>query len=260
MQAIFAYNHCHSSKLYDADAVNENEPENSINAIAWVASPFKEKFAIPRQPNLAPSVVSQIIVPKPYGTVEAFSGLEEFSHIWLLFRFHQNLTKGWKPQVRPPRLGGNQKMGVFATRSSFRPNALGLSVVPLLEIKCLSDKVTLLVNGLDLVDGTPIYDIKPYIPYVDAIPDASSGFAPDAPDVIDVLFKPEALRQLKTLSNEYRELETQLREVLSQDPRPAYRKQAKHDPHQYGTSFDSFNFRWQVIDNSIEVFEVNKTC
>lgn len=227
-----------------------------VTPIAIVKAPFKEKFAIPRQPNLTPSVISKIVVPLPFGTPEAFAGLEDFSHVWLLFRFHHNLEQGWKAQVRPPRLGGNQKKGVFATRSSFRPNGFGMSVVPLLDICHDSNQVVLSVSGLDLVDGTPIYDIKPYIPYVDAIPDANAGFAPEPPEVMKVVFTPIATSQLQALSAVYDALEHQVKEVLAQDPRPAYRKTAKHDPHQYGTRFAEFNFRWQVVNHKIEVFEV----
>ncbi|WP_338293600.1 tRNA (N6-threonylcarbamoyladenosine(37)-N6)-methyltransferase TrmO [Planctobacterium marinum] len=238
--------------------MKDGESENLISAIGQVKSPFKEKFAIPRQPNLTPSVISEVVVPLPFGTAEAFEGIEEFSHIWLLFRFHHNLQQGWKPQVRPPRLGGNQKKGVFATRSSFRPNGFGISVVPLVNVATTAQEVRLQVSGLDLADGTPIYDIKPYIAYVDAIPNAHSGFAPDAPQLMAVHFTTEALCKLKALSSDHKTIEVQVKEVLAQDPRPAYRKQAKQDAHQYGTSFDDFNFRWQVIDNKIEVFEVNK--
>ncbi len=227
-----------------------------IEPIGKVVSPFHEKFAVPRQPNLTPSVISQVVIDQPYGVPEAFAGIEEFSHIWLLFRFHQNLQQGWRAQVRPPRLGGNKKLGVFATRSSFRPNGFGMSVVSLISVEVGSAQVTLNVSGLDLVDGTPIYDIKPYVPYVDSISDAQGGFASETPEIISVCFSETAQQQLEQFSTQPEQLRSQISEVLAQDPRPAYRKQAPEDPNQYGTHFNGLNFRWHVQHGSIEIFEI----
>lgn len=238
--------------------MSEKQTNTDIEPIGWVRAPFNEKFAVPRQPSLAPSVKSQIQVQPPYGVPEAFAGLEEFSHIWIWFRFHQNLDRGWKAQVRPPRLGGNKKIGVFATRSSFRPNGFGMSVVPLLGINAEKDGVILIVSGLDLVDGTPVYDIKPYVPYVDAIPEANGAFAGASPELITVRFSIEAETQLQTLCNNPQLLRAQVTEILAQDPRPAYRKQAKTDPNHYGTAFADMNFRWQVVEQEIVVTEVIK--
>lgn len=227
-----------------------------VEPIGKVVAPFTEKFAVPRQSNLTPSVLSQIIIHPPYGVPEAFAGIEEFSHIWLLFRFHQNLEQGWRAQVRPPRLGGNKKRGVFATRSSFRPNGFGMSVVPLISVESDAQQVVLNVSGLDLVNDTPVYDIKPYIPYADALPEARGGFADERPATLAVCVTPAAAQQLQQLSNNASALTQQVIEVLAQDPRPAYRKLADQDTNHYGTHFGGFNFRWHVQGDTIEIFEI----
>lgn len=229
-----------------------------IHAIGKVISPFHEKFAVPRQPGLTPSVISEIHVKEPYGTKQAFEGLEAFSHIWLIFSFHQNKEQGWKAQVRPPRLGGNEKLGVFATRSSFRPNGLGMSVVKLIDIRFNRASTVLSVTGLDVVDGTPVIDIKPYIAYTDAIADAGSGFAQAPPDTIEVVFTKQATGQLEKLSMEPELRQQQIAEALAQDPRPAYRKRKKQDDNEYGVGFAGMNFKWRLENHKIYVFAVTK--
>ena len=150
----------------------------SIHPIAHIHSEFPTKFGIPRQSGLAPSLRAEILFEPEYRVAEAVRGLEEFSHVWLIWQFSQAVRQGWSPTVRPPRLGGNKRMGVFATRSPFRPNNLGLSSVKLEEIRLDPQRgPVLLVSGADLLDGTPILDIKPYLPYVDSHPDAVGGFA-----------------------------------------------------------------------------------
>ena len=167
------------------------------NIIAYIHTDYNEKFGIPRQSGLAPSVQGRIVFQPEYRDPEAVRGLEGFSHIWLIWEFSENRGKAWSPTVRPPRLGGNRRMGVFATRSPFRPNPIGLSCVELSEVR-LDDPEgpVIVVQGPDLLDGTPILDIKPYIPYADSIPDASSGFLADASDLQVRVVIPEEVRTI----------------------------------------------------------------
>ena len=228
----------------------------SLEPIAVIHSPFREKFVTPRQPGLTPSVCARIDFFADFATPEAVRGLEGFSHLWLIFLFHQNWQKGWKPTVRPPRLGGNQRVGVYASRSPFRPNPLGLSAVRLLSINCDSGKVSLEVLGADLIDGTPILDIKPYIPYGDSIPAATGGFAEERPKTtLQVVFSDLARKQIGQYQNETPKLETMLRETLSLDPRPAYRHN-REDSKEYGVLFDGYNILWKVQDERLMVLEI----
>ncbi len=145
--------------------------------IGVIRSPYKEKFAVPRQPGLVKHGGGELHLVAPYNQADAVRGLESFSHLWILFVFHQTMEGGWRPTVRPPRLGGNARMGVFATRSTFRPNPIGMSLVELEGIRCQKDQVILELGSLDLVDGTPVVDIKPYLPFAEALPDASASYA-----------------------------------------------------------------------------------
>lgn len=218
----------------------------SLEPIAIIHSPFREKFATPRQPGLAPSICAEIIFSAGFATPEAVRGLEGFSHLWLIFLFHQNWKKGWQPTVRPPRLGGNQRVGVYASRSPFRPNPIGLSAVKLLSINCDGGHVSLQVQGADLIDGTPILDIKPYIPYGDSLPAATGGFAEETPGpTLQVEFSDLAQQQICQYQTETPELETMLQETLGLDPRPAYRHRGE-DSQEYGVLFDRYNIRWKV--------------
>lgn len=183
-----------------------------MDPVAYIHSPFADKFGVPRQGNLAPHVISEIVFEPNYRHEESVRGLESFSHLWIIWGFHCHGER-WSPTVRPPRLGGNSRLGVFATRSPFRPNALGLSVVRLLSI---GKGPVLRISGGDMVDGTPVYDIKPYIPYADSIPDAFAGYAEPSWTQLAVEI---ALPCLPPVSPEWLEA---LKEVLSQDPRPAY--------------------------------------
>ena len=185
-----------------------------MTPVAYVHSPFPEKFGIPRQGNLAPHVVSKVILEEPFRQGDCLRGLEAFSHIWLIWGFHRH-GEEWHATVRPPRLGGNERMGVFATRSPFRPNGLGLSVVRLLAVERGG---ILRISGADMVDGTPVYDIKPYVPYADAISDAVGGFTETPWHPLEVQL-PE---QLPSLADET--WQQALRETLAQDPRPAYQR------------------------------------
>ena len=229
----------------------------SLEPIAIIRSPFREKFITPRQPGLAPSVCARIDFFADFATPEAVRGLEGFSHLWLIFLFHQNWQKGWKPTVRPPRLGGNQRVGVYASRSPFRPNPLGLSAVRLLSINCDSGEVSLQVQGADLIDGTPILDIKPYIPYGDSIADATGGFADQPPQpTLQVEFTSIAREQLIQYQTDTPELEIMLRETLSLDPRPAYRHN-REDSQKYGVLFDRYNVCWYVVGEKVVVSRID---
>lgn len=169
-----------------------------INPIGFIQSPYKEKFAVPRQPRLAPSATSRIKLVGEANSPEAIRGIEQFSHLWLLFLFDQNLEAGWRPTVRPPRLGGNERIGVFASRATFRPNGIGMSAVELKGVIQEGNQTYLELGSVDLVDNTPIIDIKPYIPYSDSIPDALGGFADKEPDVLDVFLSIDAQKSLSS--------------------------------------------------------------
>ncbi len=228
----------------------------TIEPVAVIRSPFREKFATPRQPGLTPSLQASIEFIGPYADPNAISDLKQFSHIWLLFLFDQNWDKGWTARVRPPRLGGNKRVGVFATRSPFRPNPIGLSAVKLIDIDCRNDQLRLIVEGADLVDGTPIIDIKPYIPYSDSIPSAAGGFADGPPPLLEVCFTEDAQKQLLTHANPQL-FSQQIREVLSLDPRPAYRR-TSDDGQEYGVLLENFNIRWQVVGEQVLVTSLER--
>lgn len=219
-----------------------------MNYIAHVRNAFQEKFGIPRQSGLAPSVRSEIVFAEPYRNPDALRGLEGFSHLWLIWEFSAAKRESWSPTVRPPRLGGNERVGVFASRSPFRPNPIGLSCVRLEEIR--REEMVLVVSGADLMDGTPIFDIKPYLPYADAHPEALGGFAQHAPasglkvecpqELLS--FLPSALRQ-------------GLLESLAQDPRPSYQDDLERV---YGMAFGGFDIGFTVKDGCLTVCRIEK--
>lgn len=240
----------------------------SIEPIGFLKTCFPEKFGIPRQPLLAPSTTGLIQLLPPYNHKDCVEGLEQVSHLWLTFVFHQNIDKGWKPKVRPPRLGGNEKMGVFATRSSFRPNALGLSVVKLEKIIIDNDKVSLQVSGVDIVDDTPIVDIKPYVPYADKIDVAHNTFADNIPPIVTVKLSVSATE----FCEKYQKandvfLQKIIEEVLQQNPKPAYHKTVEQQ-REYGMRLLDCNIRWtysldassennnQAVGEVVEVLDV----
>ena len=215
-----------------------------IKPVAYYRGSFGSKFGIPRQSGLAPSLEGRIVFTEPYRVKEALRGLEGFGRIWLIWGFSANKeAKGeWQPTVRPPRLGGNTAMGVWATRSPFRPNPLGLSCVELVAV----DGLELVVKGADLMDGTPIYDIKPYIPYADAHPELASGFVTGAPEARLQVVIPEELPL------DHRERQA-LQEILALDPRPAY----QDTPDKvYGMIFEKRDVRFCVKDNVLTVIGV----
>ena len=222
-----------------------------LNIIAHIRSDFTSKFGIPRQSGLVDELEATIVFEPEYRNPDALRGLEEYSHLWILWQFSECIGKEWTPTVRPPRLGGNKRMGVFATRSPFRPNPIGLSCVKLLGIE-KSDKHghIIRVSGADLLDGTPIYDIKPYLPYVDSHPEASNGFALDEKEgSLDVKISDNIL---KIVTPEKR---TALKAVLAQDPRPGYQDIPERI---YGIDFAGFNIRFKVNENILTVIEIEK--
>ena len=228
----------------------------SFEQIGVIRSPYKEKFAVPRQPGLVKSCSGELHLLPPYNQADAVRGLEAFSHLWVLFVFHQTMEGGWRPTVRPPRLGGNARMGVFATRSTFRPNPIGMSLVELKGVRCHKDQVILQLGSLDLVDGTPVVDIKPYLPFAEALPDASASYAQQAPQAeMTVSFTPETQAQLFALEKRYPHLKAFICEVLAQDPRPAYRKEEEAGKT-YAVWLLDFNVRWRVIPSGFEVFSL----
>ncbi|MBL4910015.1 MAG: tRNA (N6-threonylcarbamoyladenosine(37)-N6)-methyltransferase TrmO [Alteromonadaceae bacterium] len=233
-----------NNKKIDNTKINNNSYQ--FNAIATIKSPYQEKFAIPRQPGLVSAAKGQIILQGKANNNELLRGIEQFSHLWLIFVFHGTLAQGWKPLVRPPRLGGNEKMGVLATRSTFRPNPIGMSVVKLDKITPNKQQIILHISGLDLLNGTPILDIKPYIPYSDALTTAQAGFAQQAPQtLLSVEFSTLAIKQLAELKQQHPELKLLIEQVLVQDPRPAY-KQEKVDDKVYGMTLYDLNIQWQM--------------
>ena len=221
----------------------------SIRVIARMKSDFSTKFGIPRQSGLVQELHSTIVFEPEFRNSDALRGMEDFSHLWIIWQFSEAVRSGWSPTVRPPRLGGNTRLGVFATRSPFRPNNLGLSCVKLIGLEHTQEYGTVIhVAGADLMDGTPIFDIKPYIPYADAHPEASGGFADTAGDfLLDVNF-PEHL--LAMLPEDKRDAAVG---VLSHDPRPSYQK----DPDRvYGLTFAGIDIRFTVSDKVLTVLEV----
>jgi len=218
----------------------------SLKPIAYIESDFKEKFATPRQPGLVPAAQGRVVLQAPFNQADAVQGLQEFSHIWLIFGFHATAQQGWKPKVRPPRLGGNAKLGVFATRSTFRPNPLGLSLVRLKKVSTQKE-ICLHVEGADLIHGTPVYDIKPYLPWVESQPYALSGFAVDDQTIdLPIQYAPQAVAALANESS----LQTLIEQVLRHDPRPAYQQ----DPQRvYGCHLQNVNVQWQVLADHILV-------
>ena len=224
--------------------------------ICVIRSPYKEKFAVPRQPGLVADGGGELHLLPPYNQADAVRGLEGFSHLWLLFVFHQTMEGSWRPTVRPPRLGGNARMGVFATRSTFRPNPIGMSLVELKGVRCHKDQVILQLGSLDLVDGTPVVDIKPYLPFAEALPDAVAGYAQSAPDAdMPVYFTAEVEHLLAKHNQRYPNIARFISQVLAQDPRPAYRK-GEDVGKTYAVALLDFNVRWRITEQGSEVFAV----
>lgn len=222
-----------------------------MEPIADLYSVFPEKFGIPRQSGQAPEARGEVVLRPAFARPEAVRGLEHCSHIWLLFLCHQ--AEGWRPTVRPPRLGGNTRLGVFASRSPFRPNPIGLSVVSLDGVET-DNGVRLQVSGVDMVDGTPILDIKPYLPWADAIPEAHGGVAARPPDRLPIRFSAGAERTLAGLPDGGR-LRRLIEQVLSLDPRPAYHD----DPDRaYVSDLAACSVEWRVDAQGVEVLTLKR--
>lgn len=219
-----------------------------MKVIAYIHTDFPEKFGIPRQSGLVPELKGMIVFEPEYRSPEAVKGLEGFNYIWLLWQFEGVTRQKWSATVKPPRLGGNKHVGVFATRSPFRPNPIGLSSVKLERIEMTEKGPVLHVSGVDLRDKTPIYDIKPYLPYADCHPNAKEGFAGEVKDYcLDVNFPKELLNRIP------QEKRDALIEVLKQDPRPSYHSDSER---KYGVAFAGFDVHFRVKDNVLEVFEI----
>jgi len=220
-----------------------------MKIIARIHSDFKEKFGIPRQSGLVPETRATIVFEPEYRNPDALRGIEGYSHLWLIWSFSRAQRDTWSPTVRPPRLGGNTRVGVFATRSPFRPNAVGLSCVTLENVQLHTpDGPVLIVGGADLLDGTPIYDIKPYLPYVDSHPEARGGFGAEKADYALQVHFPEELE--KRIAEDKRGA---LRGLLAGDPRPSY----QHDPERvYGVRYADYNVKFIVEDKLLTVVDI----
>ncbi|WP_075185393.1 tRNA (N6-threonylcarbamoyladenosine(37)-N6)-methyltransferase TrmO [Teredinibacter haidensis] len=212
--------------------------------IGIIHSCYKEKFGIPRQPGLVPSASGAIEIVAPYNNPAAFDGLDQCSHIWVQFVFHQSLQHEWRPKVRPPRLGGNKTLGVFATRSPVRPSPIGLSVVKLDSIN-LGNGVQLNISGGDFLDATPVLDIKPYVPYVDIVGEATNCIADAAPAMLPVRFTEEVIQLIVKTENPQL-LQQLIKEVLQQDPRPRYQK--TDSTRTYGMKLNCYDVRWRYLE------------
>lgn len=217
----------------------------NIEVIGHVRTCYGEKFGVPRQPGVVKEAWGEVIFEPEFRNTNAVRGLEGFSHVWVVFVFHQSVRKDWKPTVRPPRLGGNERIGVFASRSPFRPNPIGLSVVKLNAIDHdHPDGPVIKLSGVDIVDGTPILDIKPYIPYADSLPDAAGGYVVGAPEKLPVKWA-DGVPDMDS------ETQSLIEATLAADPRPAYH----HDEagREYGCLIADYNVRWLVADDSVVV-------
>lgn len=223
--------------------------KKELKVIARIETDFKTKFGIPRQSGLV-DLEGLIIFEPEYRNEAALRGIEDFSHLWLIWSFSKAEREGWSPTVRPPRLGGNKRLGVFATRSPFRPNPIGLSSVRLLGTVKTEKGLALRVSGADLLNGTPIYDIKPYLPYTDSHPNAVGGFADERlNDALEVDFPSELLTQIPENKR------SALSELLSEDPRPHY---ISDDKRIYGFEFAELEIKFKVKNNILTVVEVTK--
>lgn len=219
-----------------------------IEPIGYIENDYKEKFGIPRQSGLSESVISRVIFEDEYTDRNYFKDIQEFSHIWLIWYFSDVDKKNIKPTVRPPKLGGNKRVGVFASRSPFRPNRIGISCVKLIKVDFGYKRITLYVTGADLMNGTPIIDVKPYLPYTDSRPDATNGFAlDDINGLLDVKCSDELLSKIPF------DLVDGLLETLKHDPRPSYQNDKERV---YGMSYGDLQIKFKVDGNELEIVEI----
>ena len=223
-----------------------------IEVIGHIYNDYKEKFGIPRQSGLANSVISKIVFEKAFSSCDYFKGIEQFTHIWLLWQFSETIDKDITPTVRPPKLGGNERMGVFATRSPFRPNNIGLSSVKIEKIDYNETLGTVIyVSGADIMNGTPIYDIKPYLPYTDIHTDATNGFAFDEKEgLLNIVCNDEILHQIS------KDKINGLFETLKHDPRPSYQNDSNRI---YGMSYGDFEIKFKVDNNKLTITDIQET-
>ncbi|MFC3094703.1 tRNA (N6-threonylcarbamoyladenosine(37)-N6)-methyltransferase TrmO [Alteromonas sediminis] len=231
--------------------------EITIHPIGYITTPFKQKFGIPRQPNLA-NAKGVVTLSDAYSDINVFKGLSGYSHVWLLFQFSETIHAGWQATVKAPRLGGNAKLGVFASRSTHRPNGIGMSVVTYLGHNTKKGRLCLEVSGVDLLDNTPIIDIKPYIPYADAINGSHTPFdnaqgSAQPKNQYDVHYTPRATQQLAKCAMYQPDLPELIDAVLSQDPRPAYKKKKHTDNKRYGCQLYDWDIIWRVSGQIITV-------
>lgn len=238
-----------------------NDLTLTLHPIAVIHTPYKEKFSVPRQPDLVQDGIGIVELLPPYNSPEAVRGLEQFSHLWLIFQFDKVPHGKWQSTVRPPRLGGNQRVGVFASRATHRPNPLGLSKVELRQVECIHGRVFLHLGSVDLVDGTPIFDIKPYIAYADSEPEAKSSFAQEKPPAkLSVEFTEIAQSSVEKYHKNRPHLARFITEVIAQDPRPAY-QQGKKTDRIYGISLYEFNIKWRIkagTTDCVEILDIQK--
>jgi tRNA (adenine37-N6)-methyltransferase len=234
-------------------AANTLNCQVQLQAIGVIHSCFTEKFGIPRQPGIVPSATARLELLPPYNRLEMVRGLDEFSHIWVHFLFHQTVAEGWKPTVRPPRLGGRKRVGVFASRSPHRPNHMGLSVVKLMAVTHENGCIFLELSGIDFLDRTPVFDIKPYIPYSDALQTASGGYALDIGQEVKITFNTETFAFCRCYQDTTgRDLAQLIVEMICSDPRPASQRKCKK---RFGMLLWDVNIRWLVEEDGVLVEE-----
>lgn len=233
--------------------------EFTLKPIGTIHSCFKEKFGVPRQAGLVQDAPATLVFDPEYARVDAVRELERFSHIWVIFVFHQAQSETWQEMVRPPRLGGNRKVGVFASRSPFRPNPIGMSAVKLNRVE-LTDKGPILhLKGVDMVDQTPVLDIKPYLPYSDSLPEACGGFAEEAPaPIFEVSFSVEAEKSITALEHHFPDIKAIIVQMLEHDPRPAYYAGNEKDSTKiFGIRLFDRDVKWRVEGNLIRVLSLD---
>ena len=233
-----------------------------LTPIGMLHTCFKEKFGIPRQPNLVKAARGVLEFYPEFARPEAVQGLEAFSHVWVIFLFHKAVKKKWSSRVRPPRLGGNKKIGVFATRAPFRPNSIGMSCLKLESVEMAEKGPQLHLSGVDILDKTPVLDIKPYISYADSLPDAVGGFAPEAPEaLLGIQFSDLAESQIQNKKQEIPKLLDIITGILENDPRPSYmvgNQQAVAGKDRiYGIRIFDVDLKWQVIGNCARVLSLD---
>lgn len=252
------------AKTKKPEADSSKTESFTFEAIGFVKTPFKDRFGVPRQPGLANSSKGIIKIKNDPNLKTSLKSLEEFSHLWIIFVFHAHGAKDWKPSIRPPRLGGQKKVGVLASRSPHRPNPIGISAVAIekidLEAKG-SPEIT--VSGVDLVDGTPVLDLKPYVPYADSIPEASAGWAAESIRRIPVEFSKDALAKIKNIdSGGDKDLRQIIVEILELDPRPAFQQRnfPQNEKHswgkKYGIDIQGFDVKYEIQKNCLFVFDI----